>query len=316
MRPTPDTVWPSLTEPGWEETARTLHLWTQMVGKVCLELQPMVNHWWQVPLWVSARGLVTHLLHQHGRALQLEFDLREHLLEVRSSDGGERALELPRHGTLASFHRELFDALGRLGFDVEIHPRAVEIPETILLDRDRAARRYEPEWANRLFRVLLQAERLLTEFRSDYRGKASPVHFFWGSCDLAVSRFSGRPAPRHPGGAPNCPPHVMEEAYSEEVCSAGFWPGNAQRPQPLFYSYVYPEPRGYRDAEVEPAAAFYDADLREFVLPYEVVRSSASPDAPVTSFLESTWRVAARLSDWHTPVRPHQELEETHGLRM
>jgi hypothetical protein len=312
--------WPKIATPGWEATCRTIHMWSQIVGKTRLALAPMINHWWQVPLYVSARGLTTSPIPfgQRGLEFEAELDFISHRMEIRGSDGSVDSFAL-ESGTLAHFYARFFAGLRRLGVEVSIHPVAVEIVETIHLDRDETFRPYDPDWAARFFGALVQADRLLKAFRSDFVGKASPVHFFWGSFDLAVTRFSGRTAPTHPGGAPHCPDYVMREAYSHEVSSAGFWPGDPRFPEAAFYSYTYPQPAGFADAKVRPSAARYEAALGEFVLPYEAVRSSASPDRDVATFLETTYTAAADLAKWDRKAverRVSGEKEEGRDVRM
>jgi hypothetical protein len=301
--------WPELATPGWKENVRALHLCSQIVGKTKLALAPMANHWWQIPFYVTARGLSTSMIPYGARGFEVEFDLLDGQLQVRASDGRSEGFPL-ESGTVAMFHRRFFEALSRLDIDVAIHPLAVEISDTIYLDRDRVQRPYDPEWARRFFTALVQADRLLKGFRSEFMGKASPVHFFWGSFDLAVTRFSGRRAPLHPGGSPHVADWVMQESYSHEVSSAGFWPGGYDFPEAAFYAYAYPEPAGFADAAVAPHAAHYDPDMRIFVLPYRAVRESPSPDAEVKSFLESTYVAAAELGDW-----PRDELERPAAAR-
>lgn len=296
-------AWPELTLADWVDTRDTLHLWTQVVGKVRLALEPMVNHWWQVPLYVSARGLTTSLMHDGNRALEIEFDFLEHILRVDTTDGAHRRLALaPR--SVADFYAELVATLHQLDVDVRIVPRPVEIVDAIPFPEDNVQRSYDPAGARRFWTVLVHADRILRRFRAAFVGKASPVHFFWGSFDLAVSRFSGRDAPRHPGGVPNCPDWVQYVAYSHELSSAGFWPGGST--EGSFYSYAYPTPDGFADWPV-PAPAFFDDALGEFLLPYAAVRAAADPDAVVTAFLQSTYEAAADLAHWDRPaleVRP------------
>ena len=293
----PKAVWPSLEGPGSLETITSMRLWTQIVGKTRLALCPMVNHWWQVAFYVTARGLGTSPLAVGDRVFDVEVDLVGHELLLRTSDGGIERMLL-RDGTLANFYAEYAGSLARLGIDLSIYPFAVEMPERIRLDRDTRVCRYDPDWANRFFRVLLQADRLLKEFRGRFIGKASPVHFFWGAFDLAVTRFSGRPATPHPGGIPNVGDWVMREAYSHEVTSAGFWPGDARFPHAAFYAYAYPEPAGFKDAKIRPASAGWEPSLGEFVLPYEAVRTAADPSGDVLAFLQSTYEAAAILAGW------------------
>jgi hypothetical protein len=290
-------AWPSLEGTGSLETVGSLRLWAQIVGKTRLVLSPMVNHWWQVAFYVTARGLGTSPIAVDDRVFDVEVDLVGHELVVRTSDGGHERMPL-RDGTLAHFYAEYAGCLARLGIDLSIHPFAVEMPERIRLDRDTRSCRYDPDWANRFFRVLVQADRLLKEFRGRFIGKASPVHFFWGGFDLAVTRFSGRPATPHPGGVPNVGDWVMREAYSHEVSSAGFWPGDERFPHAAFYAYAYPEPAGFKDAKIRPASAVYEPSLGEFVLPYEAVRTAADPSGEVLAFLQSTYEPAATLAHW------------------
>jgi hypothetical protein len=290
--------WPLLNSLGWQEHCRTLHLYSLIVGKTRLALEPMVNHWWQVPLYVTARGLTTGPLAQGDMSFDVELDLVGHRIAVRTSDGREAGFALDADGTLADFHDRYLDVLREVGVVVTLHPLAVEIPETIYLDRDLEPRRHDRDWASRFFHALGHADRLLKAFRGSFVGKASPVHFFWGSFDLAVSRFSGRRAPPHPGGVPHCPDRVMREAYSHEVSSAGFWPGGPGFAEPIFYSYAYPEPDGFQTASGLPPGARYDTTLREFVLPYQAVRTATSPDQVVRAFLDATYAAAAEHGHW------------------
>jgi uncharacterized protein DUF5996 len=307
--------WPPLNTPDWQASARTLHLWTQLVGKTRLALAPLVNHWWQVPLYVTARGLTTSLIHLDGRAFSVDFDLLAQRLEIRASDGAEDAFDL-HTGTLADFHDRYMEGLRHIGVEVQLYPVASEIEETILLDSDRTVRRYDPDWGMRFFTALVQVDRLLKEFRAPFLGKASPVHFFWGSFDMAVTRFSGRRAPRHPGGVPHCPDRVAVEAYSHEVSSAGFWPGDPSFPTAAFYSYAYPQPPGFERAPVLPSAAHYEPAIHGFVLPYEAVRSAPSPDLEVMTFLHTTYVAAAELGNWPRDVleRPAEREGEEREL--
>lgn len=304
----PSDPWPALPLADWQDTYATLHRWTQVVGKVRLARLPWVNHSWHVTLYVSARGLTTGPVPHGSRTFQIDFDFVDHRLPIRTSDGGVRSLEL-RPRSVADFYRELMAALRELGVETAIHARPNELADATPFSEDEAHAAYDPDAANRCWRVLVQADRVLTAFRAGFVGKCSPVHFFWGAFDLAVTRFSGRPAPAHPGGVPHLPDWVAREAYSHEVSSAGFWPGDARYPAPAFYSYAYPEPAGFRDAAVGPAGAFYHPDLREFVLPYDAVRTAASPDAAVLEFLESTYRAAADLGRWdRSAVEPSGSL--------
>jgi hypothetical protein len=287
--------WPDLTLSRWSDTRDTLQLWTQVVGKIRMALAPMVNHWWQVPLYVTARGLSTSLMHAGGRGLEIEFDFIDHALNLRTSDGELRSLPLePR--SVASFYRATMGALDELGIRVTILARPVEMVEVVPFAEDEIHHAYDADAVQRFWQALLQSHRVLERFRGGFVGKASPVHFFWGGGDLAVTRFSGRPAPKHPGGVPNCADWVMELAYSHEVSSCGFWPGGDG--EGLFYSYAYPEPAGFADWPVAPDAAYYDTELREFVLPYADVRRAADPDTELLTFLQSTYEAAAELAHW------------------
>jgi hypothetical protein len=288
-------TWPVLTLAEWEDTRDTLHLWTQVVGKVRLALEPMVNHWWQVPLYLSARGLTTSVMHSNVGDLEMEFDFLDHVLAIRTSTGELRQVALePR--SVADFYAATMSALDSLGMDVKILPRPVEIPAAIPFTEDEQHRSYDAAAAQRFWIALSQAHRVMFRFRAGFRGKASPVHFFWGGFDLAVSRFSGRTAPKHPGGIPNCPDWVMQLAYSHEVSSCGFWPdGSAEG---SFYAYAYPVPDAFADWKVQPAEAYFDEALREFILPYTAVRRATNPDAVLLSFLQSTYDAAAELAHW------------------
>jgi hypothetical protein len=289
--------WPRLDTGGGAETSQSLLFWTQILGKTRLALSPMVNHWWQVSLRLTARGLTTTPMPVDHRVLDVELDLVDHRLVARTSDGGLESMSLCDQ-PLATFYGEYRRLLGKLGVTVEITPTVVEIPERVRLDDDARLCRYDGDWANRFYRALIQADKLLKEFRGRFVGKASPVHFFWGACDLAATRFSGRPAPQHPGGIPHVSDAVMREAYSQEVSSAGFWAGDARFPEAAFYSYAYPAPAGFGQAAVRPAAARFNATLGEFVLPYAAVRSAPDPSAAVLDFLQSTYEAAADLDKW------------------
>ena len=288
--------WPELALADWEGTRDTLHMWTQVVGKVRLALEPALNHTWQAPLYVSARGLTTSLMPYGDRGLEMEFDLHRHVLDIRTTDGGEGQVRLePR--TVADFYAETMARLEHLGMPVAIMPRPVEVEVAIPFSEDNKHSSYDAEYAHDFWLLLVHVKRVFTEFRSRFIGKASTVHFFWGSFDLAVTRFSGRAAPLYPGAVPNCPPWVMQEAYSHEVSSCGYWPGGAD--EGTFYSYAYPEPAGFRDWPVEPASSFYDPELGEFLLPYELVRKAADPDMLLLAFLHSTYEAAAELARWN-----------------
>jgi hypothetical protein len=293
----PFEPWPALPLAQWQDTRDTLHLWTQVVGKVRLALAPAANHWWHVPLYVDARGLTTSLMPSRGRGLEVVFDLTSHELQLLTTLGERRRMSLePR--SVADFTAEFRSHLRALDVDVPIHPVPVEVTEAIPFDEDTEHASYDPDAVHRFWTSLVSAHRVLSRFRGEFRGKTSPVHFFWGAFDLAVTRFSGRPAPRHPGGVPNCPDAVMVEAYSDEVSSCGYWPGGAA--EGAFYAYAYPEPPGYRTSPVSPPTAAFDEALGEFVLPYADVRQAADPDARLLEFLTSTHAAAARSGDWPT----------------
>jgi hypothetical protein len=291
----PTSAWPALPLTEWQDTRDTLHLWTQIVGKIRLGLTPMINHWWHVPLYVSARGLTTSLMHTAGRGLEIEFDFVHHVLELRTTDGHVRHVALqPR--SVASFFAATVAALDELDVNVRLFPRPSEVAEAIPFHQDEVHRSYDPDAARRYWLALVQVHRVLLAFRARFIGKASPVHFFWGAPDLCTTRFSGRPAPKHRGGVPNCPDWVQQMAYSHEVSSCGFWPGGSG--EGFFYSYAYPEPDGFGDWAVEPAAARYDPAMGEFLLPYAAVRTAADPDAALLSFFQTTYEAAAELAGW------------------
>jgi Family of unknown function (DUF5996) len=271
-------------------------MWVQIVGKVRMALAPPLNHWWHTTLYVSARGLTTSAIPYGSREFQVDFDFLDHRLRVADSEGASFGLVLePR--SVADFYREFMAGLQSLGIDVRIWTRPVEVATAIPFEVDEEHASYDPAHAHALWRALLDADRVMKAFQSGFVGKASPVQFFWGSFDLASSRYSGRPAPRHPGGAPNCPDWVMEEAYSREEVSAGWWP-SSDPPGPVFYAYAYPEPEGSRSAPVRPASASFDPRLGEFVLPYDAVRASSDPDADVLAFLQSTYEAGADFGGW------------------
>ncbi|MDG4663638.1 DUF5996 family protein [Mycobacterium sp. 236(2023)] len=286
--------WPALLVDDWEPTRRSLHMWSQIVGKVRLAHAPLLNHWWQVPLYVSPRGLTTSAIPVGTGSFDMEFDFVDHVLTVRVSDGGAAAIDL-RGVSVANFHRGLLDALGDLGVETRISDGPNEVHPAIPFVEDTHIG-YDPVAAEAFWRQLIQADRVIGRFRARFIGKVSPVHFFWGSFDLACTRFSGRLAPRHPGGVPNCGDWVMEEGYSHELSSCGFWPGGAA--EGAFYSYAYPEPAGYADAATPPDGVVYDTGLRQYLLPYEVARQADDPDAAVMEFLEFTYGAAADLMGW------------------
>jgi hypothetical protein len=290
-----DQGWPSLAVDEWADTRDTLHMWTQIVGKVRLAQAPMVNHWWQVPLYVSPRGLTTSSMPHGTRLFDMEFDFVDHQLHIRSSDGGQERVALEPK-TVAAFYRETMEALARLGLEVEIWPHPVEVERAIPFAEDTEHASYDPDHARRFWGQLAAGHRVLGAFRSRFIGKTSPVHFFWGAMDLACTRFSGPTAPPHPGGAPNCADWVMVEGYSHELASCGFWPGGSG--EGTFYAYAYPEPEGYAGYPVRPEGAAYSTELKEFVLPYEAVRTAKDPDATLLEFLQSTYEAAAETGGW------------------
>jgi len=290
-------TWPALPLESWSDTAATLHMWMQIVGKVRLIQSPWANHSWHVTLYVTHRGLTTSPIPYGTRTFQIDFDFIDHQLILESSDG--RRLSFPLEPqSVAAFYRRVMEALAGLDLPVQIHKRPNEVPDAVPFDRNETQCSYDREYANRFWRVLVQADRVFKIFRARFVGKCSPVHFFWGAPDLAVTRFSGRTAPEHAGGIPNLPDWVAREAYSHEVSSCGFWWGGGPIPYAAFYSYAYPEPPGFADARVGPSGAFYSGDLREFILPYDVVRTSASPDDTLLEFLQTTYEAAANLAHW------------------
>jgi hypothetical protein len=296
-------AWPELDYARWRDTLAGLHLRTQVVGKVRLALTPWLNHGWQVPLYVTARGLGTSPIPMGGNrhdVFELEFDFIAQALVARTSAGDERRVNLAPQ-SIAGFYAALMATLRSLGVDVTINETPNEVPEPVAFSQDRVPRPYDGAAARAFWRALVQVDRVFKQFRTGYLGKASPVHFFWGSFDLAVTRFSGRRAPLHPGGVPGLPDQVTREAYSHEVSSAGFWPGNDQFPTAAFYSYAYPEPSTFRERPVRPGGARFDPQLGEFILPYETVRTAADPDAALMDFLDSTYQAAADAAGWDRP---------------
>ncbi|MCC8477322.1 DUF5996 family protein [Streptomyces globisporus] len=289
------TNWPSLRVADWTATRDTLHMWTQIVGKIRMAHAPLVNHWWQVTLYVSPRGLTTSTIPYRSGAFEIEFDFVGHRLEVRSSDGGVRGFPL-RPMAVAEFYAQVLRTLDELGIEAPIHPCPNEVEPAIPFAEDHDHASYDGEAATLFWRQLLQANRVMGEFRSHFVGKVSPVHFFWGAMDLACTRFSGRVAPPHPGGAPNCGDWVMVEGYSRELSSCGFWPGGGE--EGAFYAYAYPEPEGFAGHPVAPESAFFSSEFKQFLLPYEAVRSAPDPDRAVAEFLHTTYEAAAVLGEW------------------
>jgi len=289
--------WSPLPFAEWKDTAITLHMWTQIVGKIRLTLSPWTNHSWHVTLYVTSRGLTTSPIPHGTSTFEIRFDFIDHELRILKSDGAVRVFKL-RPQPVAKFYREVMNALAEMKLPVTINTTPNEIENPISFDQDDEHRSYDPEYANRFWHVLVQSDRVFKEFRSRFCGKCSPVHFFWGSFDLAVTRFSGRPAPPHPGGVPHLPDEITREAYSQEVSSLGFWPGNAVAPTPVFYSYAYPEPPGFAETKVQPEAALYLLKLREFILPYDTVRTAEKPDDVLLDFAQSAYDAASKLGKW------------------
>ena len=290
--------WPTLHYKEWEPTCTTLHLWTQIVGKARLAQTPWINHSWHATFYLTARGIMTSTIPYGPRTFQIDFDLISDTLRIATSDGGFATLALAS-GSIADFHARFRSALKELGLEIALHGRPNEMPDAVPFAEDTAPRPYDADAVRRFWRALLHSERVLQRFRSGFLGKVSPVHLFWGGLDLAVTRFSGRRAPRHPGGAPHLPNAVNVEAYSHEVSSAGFWAGGSGADDAAFYSYAYPEPAGFRAAAVRPARAAYEPKLGLFLLPYEEVRTAPDPEATLLEFLQTTYEAAANLADWN-----------------
>jgi hypothetical protein len=297
MNGPPDPAWPDLPLAEWQDTYATVHMWTQIVGKTRLAFAPMQNHWWQAALYLTPRGLSTSAIPLGSRSFSVEFDFLDHHVWIRASDGALRSLRLAPK-PVADFYAEYMDALRSLGIEARFKPSPAEVVAAIPFAEDRTHASYDADAAQRCWRTLVQADRVMKRFSGRFLGKASPVHFFWGSFDLAATRFSGRRAPRHPGGAPNTPDYVMVEAYSHECASCGFWPGGGAIDQPAFYAYAYPQPPGYPGQRVRPASAYYSAQAGEFILPYAAVRAAADPEAALLEFLQSAYDAAADLGLW------------------
>lgn len=293
--PSSGTEWPSLRVDDWTETRDTLHMWMQIVGKIRLAHAPLINHWWQTTLYVSPWGLTTTAIPFSGGTFDLEFDFIDHHLLIRSSSGEARTVTLEPK-PVAAFYAQTLDALDQLGIATTIQASPNEVDPAIPFARDYEHSSYDADAAQRFWRQLIQANRVIGQFRSRFIGKVSPVHFFWGAMDLACTRFSGRSAPPHPGGAPNCGDWVMVEGYSHELSSCGFWPGGGD--EGAFYAYAYPEPDGFADHPVEPQEAFYSHENGQFLLPYEVVRSAADPDQVLLDFLQTTYEAGAEHGAW------------------
>jgi hypothetical protein len=294
-----NNAWPALPLEPWADSNATLHMWTQIVGKIRLQESPPVNHSWHSTFYITARGVTTSPMAHGTRTFQIDFDFIDHALVIQTSDG-----VITRHPlapqTVASFYRAVMGSLREMGIEVRIHGKPNEVMDPIPFDQDEVHRAYDADAVQRFWRAMVQADRVFKQFRSRFIGKCSPVHLFWGALDLAVTRFSGRRAPEHPGGIPNLPDRVTREAYSHEVSSCGFWAGSAGSAiaYPAFYSYAYPEPAGFAAAAIRPSAAFYSADFHEFILPYDAVREAADPDATLLDFLQSTYEAAAERANW------------------
>jgi hypothetical protein len=297
MNRSSQAAWPELPSAAWRKTHATLHLWTQIIGKIRLGRTPWLNHSWNVALYVTARGLTTSPIPNGLGSFQIDLDLIDHRLLISTSDGAVREFALAGH-SVASFYRAIITNLVELGIHVAIDEMPNELPEPVRFSQDNEHASYDPDAVGRFFRILVNADRVLKQVRTGFLGKASPVHFFWGSFDLAVTRFSGRTAPRHPGGIPHLNDAVTCEAYSHEESSAGFWPGSGAIDYPAFYSYAYPQPAGFRTTQVRPDAAFFSEELGEFILPYDIVRTAADPDQALLEFLQSTYEAAANAAKW------------------
>jgi Family of unknown function (DUF5996) len=289
--------WPELPYPAWRDSCETLHLWTQIIGKIRLAKTPWLNHSWHVALYVTPRGLTTSSIPDGAHSFQIDFDFIDHVLRIATSDGAQRQLPLQPQ-SVASFYAAVMAALADLRIEVAIDDMPNELPAPLRFSEDSQHAAYDPDAVGRFLQVLVNADRVFKQFRTAFLGKASPVHFFWGSFDLAVTRFSGRRAPRHPGGVPHLSDDVAAEAYSHEVSSAGFWPGGGAIDYPAFYSYAYPVPEGFSDAKARPDAAFFSKQLGEFILPYDAVRTAAQPDQALLEFLQSTYEAAANAAKW------------------
>jgi hypothetical protein len=298
MSDNPD--WPELPFARWQTTCATLHMWTQIVGKIRRVSTPWLNHSWGVALYVTARGLTTSPMFHRRRSFQIDFDFVAHVLVIRTAEDVQTMPLTAR--SVADFYRELFGRLSGLGLDIAIDVHPNEVLEPIPFDQDEVHASYDADAVQRFWRALVQADRVFKRFRAGYIGKASPVHFFWGSFDLAVTRFSGRRAPPHPGGVPNCPDWITREAYSHELSSCGFWPGGEALPTPVFYAYAYPEPAGFATSAIRPPQAVYNSSFREFVLPYDEVRHAESPDGMLLAFLQDSYERAADLGHWDRPA--------------
>ena len=292
-----ENQWPILSYKKGRDTYATLHMWTQIVGKIKLALVPWINHSWHITLHLTPRGLSTHEMQYQDKNLQIDFDFIDHKLKIITSKGVQKDFAL-ENISVADFYHKIFALLQKLEINIKIYTTPVEIENPIPFEKDNVNATYDPKVGADLHQALLKAHNVLIHMRSNFTGKCSPVHFFWGSFDLAVSRFSGRKAPKHPGGIPHLPDWVAEEAYSHEVASFGFWPGSEALPEAAFYAYIYPEPEGYENVEIKPKDAYYHKTLREFVLPYNAVQKSEDPKGVLMEFLNSTYKAAATLANW------------------
>jgi hypothetical protein len=290
------TPWPALQLPEWKDTYETLHRWMQIVGKIRLTISPPMNHWWNTTLYVTPNGLTTSSMAYKGQYLQMDFDFTDHTLLIKTTKDYPKTISL-QPKSVANFYHEVMRSLELLGMPITIWTTPVEVQDRTPFEKDEKHTAYDPEYAHRVWRIMAEANRILTEFRCRFVGKVSPVHFFWGAFDLAVTRFSGRRAPPHPG-APNLARFVAVEAYSHEVSSCGFWPGGGPVNEPAFYAYAYPEPQGFKDYPVQPQEAFYHTGMGEFLLPYDTVRNAKSPDDVLLSFLQTTYEAAAKCAKW------------------
>ena len=301
--------WPSLRVQDWTATRDTLHMWTQIVGKIRMVHSPLINHWWQVPLYISPRGLTTSSIPYGTRIFDIEFDFIDHQLRIRTDDGATRQIALAPK-PVADFYAEVMAALEELGLQTRIQARPNEVEPSIPFAEDHQHASYDADAAQLFWRQLVQADRVMQQFRAHFIGKVSPVHFFWGGLDLACTRFSGRTAPTHPGGAPNCGDWVMEEGHSHELSSCGFWPGVGD--EGAFYAYAYPEPEGFADYPVGPADAFYSQENGQFLLPYEAVRTAPDPDQALLEFLHTTYEAAAERGAWDRDALEHHPSRWDH----
>jgi hypothetical protein len=297
MSQVPNSQWPDLPLAAWSDTCDTLQLWTQIVGKVRIALTPLINHWWNATFHVTARGLAAPAMPYRGRTFDVVFDFAQRRLDIETSDGRVETIEL-KPMAVADFYAAFMASLRRLGIDVQIWTMPSEIENAIPFEKDRTHAQYDPVYVQKFWQAVVQADRVMTEFRARFLGKASPVHFFWGSFDLAVTRFSGRTAPPPQSVTPGVASRVMAEAYSHEVSSCGFWPGNGGYGRAAFYVYAYPEPEGYGDARLKTAGGFYDKNVGQFILPYDAVRAASDPDALLLGFLQETYAAAADLAKW------------------